>query len=218
MSDCDRIEEYLDEELTSSEAEDMARHVESCPACAAAITEYRRLRRLALEVEPVPVPDDLGFRIRQRLAAVPPPRRPGRILRPAAFAGAAAVAAAAILVAVLIRPVYEVPPPKGPTPEAGPRQTVSAVDLDTAVSDWLVQAGNAAENDLDRLRSEAKEQRLLARVRAAIPAVQGTSDGHYLTAVSDLLVQLENSDQAKNGNGPGFLSEEARLVARVRTR
>ena len=216
MSDCDRIEEYIDEELTEACAADMARHVESCAACTEAILEYRRLRRLALEVEPVPVPDDLGFRIRQRLAAAPPARRFGRLLRPAAFAGAAA--AAAILVAVLIRPAYEVPPPKGPTPETGPWLASSEVDLDTAVSDWLVQAGNAAENDLDRLRSEAKEQRLLARVRAAIPAVQGTSDGHYLTAVSDLLVQLENGDQAKNGNGSGFLSEEARLVAQVRTR
>lgn len=213
MSECDRIEEYLDEEMTAAGRDAMARHVESCSDCSRAVSEHRRLRRLALDVAPVEVPDGLGDLIRQRLATTGPAggRRPARIFRPFAFAGAAAVAAAAILVFVFV-PIVRVPPPPVLTPQAVTDARPPTPDLDATVSDWLVQAGNAAEGDVDRLRAEAREQRLLAKVRAAIPAVRGTADGEYLTAVSDLLVQLDN------GPGPGFLSEEARLVARYHPR
>ena len=81
-----------------------------------------------------------------------------------------------------------------------------------SISDWLVQAGNADDADRARLLAEARELHLLSRVRAAIPAARGTERDAYLTAVSDLLVQLENDP------GAGQLREEARLVAMVRPR
>jgi anti-sigma factor RsiW len=205
---CDRIEDYLDDVLAEAERESMERHLETCGDCRLAVEEYRRLRRLALAVPPVEIPDDLAFRIRRRLSGTTPPRRrPARVLRPVAFA-----AAAVLLVAVLIRPEPEMPPPKGPATGGDRAYAAAPEDIESSVADWLVQAGNASEDDRDRLLAEAREHRLLARVRAAIPAVRGTERDAWLTAVSDLLVQLENDP------GTGALREEARFVAMVRPR
>ena len=208
---CDRIEEYLDDVLSDAERDAVERHFESCAECRDAIEEYRRLRRLALAAPPVEIPDDLAFRIRRRVEQEMAPRpRPVRVLYTGVFAAAAA--AAVLLLAVLLRTEPEILPPKGPI--AGEVRAVAAApaDLETSVADWLVQAGNATVADRDRLLAEAREHRLLARVRAAIPAARGTERDAWLTAVSDLLVQLENDAHAE------ALREEARLVAMVRPR
>jgi len=206
---CDRIEEYLDDVLSEAERAAVEEHLETCDECRAAVEDYRRLRRIVLAAPPVEIPDDLGFQIRQRLArSIGPRRRLARILYPAAFA-----AAAALLIAVLMRTEPEMPPPKGPMVVADRGAIATAPeDLETSISDWLVQAGNAAEADRDRLLAEAREHRLLSRIRSAIPEARGTERDAYLTAVSDLLVQLENDP------GAGQLREEARLVAMVRPR
>jgi len=209
---CDRIEEYLDDVLSDEERASMDRHLSTCGECRDAIEEYRRLRRLALDLPPVEIPDDLGFRIRRRLAAssTPPKRRPARVLYPAAFAGVAA--AAVLLLAVLLRSDPEPRPPEEPTRGPARYAAVEPADLEASIADWLVQAGNATPTDHDRLLAEAREQRLLARIRTAIPSARDSGGDAYLTAVSDLLVQLENDP------GADHLDEEARLVAMVRPR
>ena len=222
---CDRIEEFLDDVLSDEERAAVEDHLAACEECRAALADYRRLRRLALAVPPVEIPDDLGFQIRRRLAgSKPPKRRPVRVLYPAMVAAAAAAAVAAgLLIAVLIPTEPEMLPSKGPTgwgepsvvtaPEdPGATGAPDASDLVNSISDWLVQAGNAADDDHDRLLAEAREHDLLARIRAVVSAARGTERVAYLTAVSDLLVQLEND------SGAGQLREEARLVAMVRPR
>jgi len=208
---CDRVEEYLDDVLPADERAAMERHLASCEACRAAVEEYRRLRRLALSVPPVEIPDDLSFRIRRRLAgATMPERKPSRRPRWPVFAlGAPAAAAAVLLVAFLLAPQEEVPAPETRDDPVARVRSAPAPDLLAAVADWLVQAGNAEDGDGARLLAEARELRLLRRVRAALSEDPSGDRGGYLTAVSDLLVQLENDP------GAGFLTEEARLVAMV---
>jgi len=219
---CDRIEEFLDDVLSDGERAAIEDHLDACEECRAALADYRRLRRLALAVPPVEIPDDLGFQIRRRLAgAKPPKRRPVRVLYPAMVAAAAV--AAGLLITVLVPTEPEMLPPKGPTgwgerslatrpADPGTSAAACSSGLVNSISDWLVQAGNAADDDHDRLLAEARENDLLARIRAAAPAARGTERDAYLTAVSDLLVQLEND------SGAGRLREEARLVAMVRPR
>jgi anti-sigma factor RsiW len=199
---CERIEEYLDECLSPSERAGMKAHIETCEDCRSAVEEYRRLRRIALETPPVDVPDDLAFLIRQRLESRGRRRR-ARLILPIAFGAAAA--AAVLLVAMLPRGVDEPPSPETPVLVADVVPLAS--DLLQAAADWLVQAGNASPRDGARLLEEARALDLLGRIRSA----KETPD-EWLTAVSDLLVQLENDP-----NG-GFLPEEARLVAMVRSR
>lgn len=221
-----RIEDWIDGTLAEEELADFERHLAECAECRAELDACRRLRELGGADDPVPVPDGLDAAIRRRLAAVPgfaPAPRRGVLRILPYFAGAVA-AAAAVLLVVLPSPT-PVPGGAGGEPagdglvayRASPAETAETLDLAgldggdvvPALSDWLVQAGNAATADAPHLVAEARDLALLPRVRAAIPKARGP-ERDWLRAGADLLVQLEN-DMA-----PDRLAPEARAVRRRR--
>jgi hypothetical protein len=203
------IDEYLDGDLPPEEEAAMEAHLADCGECRGEIQTYRRLRRLAFASEPVPIPDDLGYRIRRRLEEVPGFRRPrGRLLRLSTLLPG--VAAAAILLLLLLpRPEAPSPRPAGvPIGDAMLARAPARPDVDRTLADWLLLAENADEGDLDLLAREAAELDLLPRVRDALAAARGERR-RWLRAGEDLLLQLENG-------APGeYFGEEARLVAEV---
>ena len=199
-----RIEEYLDEGLPASEAEAFRAHVAGCPECGAEVETYRRLRRLALAFPPVEIPDDLGFHIRRRLKepmeASRRPRRAARIV-PLGWMVGVAAAAAILLVAIL---------PDGTGPGRPEPRAIRSADFPEALSDWLVQARNAAPEDLPMLVEEARELALLSGVRSLLADPEpDTRD--YLLSVEYLLVQLENDPSPEEFAGEAGLVAMARL-------
>jgi len=201
-----RIEDYLDEDLPASEMAELRAHVADCPECGAEVETYRRLRRLALAFPPVEVPDDLGFHIRRRLKepmeATRRPRRVGRIVPLGWMAGVAA-AAAILLVAIL--------PDGGGTDPARPEPgVIRTTDFPEALSDWLVQAKNAAPEDLPMLVEEARELALLSGVRSRL-ADPEPDERDYLLSVEYVLVQIENDPSPEEFAGEAGLVAMARL-------
>ncbi len=204
----DRIEEYLDEDLPAGEREEMDRLIATDPACRAEIEEARRFRLLAREARPIPIPEELGERIRERVAREQPLVR-GRVVtlnRLVAFAVAASV------LFLLLNPIgpFEPETSLDSTPEESHIATVTArpplLDL---LADWLDQAKNVAPGDVDPLFREARELDLLARVRSRLTVTRG-ADRTYLLAAEDLLIQIEN------GISVDAFPLEAEMVAMAR--
>ena len=200
-----RIDDYLDEDLSDADREELERHIESCDACRDEVASYRRLRRLALAAPTVPVPDDLGFRIRRRREGVRPARRPrAGLLRLLPLAAGAAAAAVLLL---LVRPGVS-PPGPGPDVRVAKAAPEGGARLEQTLSDWLLLAENSRGDDARVLAAEARDLELLPRVRLALTDARGERR-RWLRASEDLLVQLQN------GPGAVALSDEARLVAEV---
>ena len=63
----DRLSEYLDEELTSSERAQIDAHLGSCSECATTLDELRAVKARAAALTPVPPASDLWPGIEQRL-------------------------------------------------------------------------------------------------------------------------------------------------------
>lgn len=215
----ERVEAYLDDVLPPEDRRRMEEHLAGCAACAAEVEEYRRIRRLALAVPPVEIPDDLGYRIRRRLEAEPAFRARPRWRRRLAIVLPVTAAAAVVVIAVTIGrgPDRGAPlPPAGSTVvAAGRRPGAASPDpmIDgRMIDDWLAQAANAGPGDAARLAEEAREVRLLARARHAQRTARGDRLRWY-RAVEDVLVQVENDPSSV------FLAEEARnVVASARPR
>jgi anti-sigma factor RsiW len=195
------IEEYLDDDLPEDRRAEIQAHIRTCPECLAEVDRYRRLRRLALAVPPVPVPDDLGFRIRKRLEAPmasAPWAKSQRSLRRLSWVAGLAAAAAILLLLLPER----TPPPPSLTIGVRPKLT-------DHVGDWFDQARNATPEDVPFLAEEARELDLLASVRERLGTATG-EERRFLTGAEDLLVQLLNDPSAET------FPEEARLVAMAR--
>ena len=68
---------YLDGELAPLEADEMAQHLQACPACQEEVTTHRRLQGLLrTAVQEDEVPEQLWSAIHQRLVHEPQTRRP----------------------------------------------------------------------------------------------------------------------------------------------
>ena len=63
----ERIEEYLDGDLSAAELAEFERRLAEDPAVRAEVEEARRFRRLAAQARPVSIPGELGERIRERV-------------------------------------------------------------------------------------------------------------------------------------------------------
>lgn len=195
-----RIEDYLDGTLSPDEAAEMESHLEDCGECRDEIETCRHLRRLAQDADPVPIPGDLGARIRRRLDRVEPHRPRGRILT---LRWVAAVAAAAVLLLVVF-PSFQKDEPEPPPPMAAVPDAMGGSD--TSLDDWFEQARNSDSGDAAFLADEARDADLLAKVRGELSRTRGSARIRLL-AMEDLLIQLANDP------APEYLAEEARLVA-----
>jgi hypothetical protein len=212
----ERIEEYLDGELTEGEREEFERKIAGDPACRAEIDEAERFRRLAREARPIPIPDELGLRIRERLSREQPARR-GRIvwLRWLVTGGVAAA-----ILFMLLNPVGPLdlgssldpgtsPAPVIPVVRLGEPGTPSPLTVSELLDDWLDQAKNINPADAELLVREAWEHGLLVKVRSRLTGARGR-DRTWLLAAEDLLIQVEN------GISSDALPMEAQLVAMAR--
>lgn len=95
-----RLEPWLDDELSTAEAAACETHLAACPQCAAALAERRRLRAALRELAAVQPPADLRAAILAgdgAADAAPAPRR----WRP--LTGTALAAAALVLIALGLR-------------------------------------------------------------------------------------------------------------------
>ncbi len=200
-----RIEEYLDGDLSADEREEMERRLAAEPELRAEVEEARSFRALALKAAPVRIPEDLGPRIHSRVEAlVPAPR--GRIVMLRTLVTGAVAAA---VVFMLLNPIGPLSPPDAPSLPVAVTSEPEAPALTDLLADWLDQARNAGPEDAQSLMSEARQLDLLARVRGGRPAV-ARADRLYWRAAEDLLIQMEN------GLSPDALPAEAGLVAMAR--
>ena len=204
----DRIEEYLDGDLPVSEREEMERLIADDPACRAEIEEARRFCLLARTARPIPIPEELGARIRERVAREQPTGG-GRTLM---LRRLVTVAVAASVLFLLLKPIgpFEPESSREPGPEDHYVATAPArPPLSALLADWLDQAKNVAPTDAASLFKEARELDLLVRVRARLTVTRG-ADRAYLLAAEDLLIQIEN------GISPDVFPLEAEMVAMAR--
>lgn len=209
----ERIEEYLDGDLSGADLEEFERRVAEDPAVAAEIDEARRFRNLAAEAALLPIPDELGERIRERVA-VAEPRGKGRIILLRRILTAAVAAAVIFLVFNPIHLFESEPSPVPVTPEnpvvrLGAPGTPSLRTPAELLDDWLDQAKNLSPADGELLRQEARNLGLLAQVRARLAGSPG-GEQDFLRAAEDLLIQVEN------GMSVEALPMEAQLVAMAR--
>ncbi len=204
----DRIEEYLDEGLPDSEREEMDRLIAADPGCRAEIEEARRFRLLAREARPIPIPEELGARIRERVAREQPTTG-GKII---VLRRLVTLAVAASVLFLLVNPIGPFEHPIGPFEPEIDDSTATAParpPLNDLLADWLDQAKNVAPADADPLFNEARELDLLKRVRARLTVTRG-ADRTYLLAAEDLLIQIEN------GISVDAFPLEAEMVAMAR--
>ncbi|HYA49249.1 MAG TPA: zf-HC2 domain-containing protein [Burkholderiales bacterium] len=82
-----RIDLYLEGELAGPERAEVERHLAVCPACRLELEDRRLLVRAVAELAPVEVPEGFAEAVMARLPKAPG-RRFGRVLAPAAVAGA----------------------------------------------------------------------------------------------------------------------------------
>src|SRR5262245_59634376 len=73
---CDRAAEligaYLDQELDAATRRDVAAHLGACPACAALLTDVRRMSRQISALGREPASEALAAKVRERLAETAP--------------------------------------------------------------------------------------------------------------------------------------------------
>src|SRR5437773_1769154 len=95
----DRLSPYLDDELDPVASREVARHLDTCPGCAAALARRRELSEsLRRDLEYHPAPDLLRARVmRDVRAATRPDRAP---TRPGAWRWVSAAASVAAVVGV----------------------------------------------------------------------------------------------------------------------
>jgi negative regulator of sigma E activity len=131
----DQLSAYLDGEMTRDERDAIELHLAACPACRAALQDYRALAAAAADEATPPVPADLHTRIRRRIDAVRPAGVAATALGPAtgrsvpaagrrflpSYRLALAVAASALLVIGL----WAVRPDRPEAPSSEPRQEVA---------------------------------------------------------------------------------------------
>ncbi len=207
----ERIDEYLDGELPSEERLEFERCMAEDPAVAAEVLEAKRFRALAAEAGPLPIPDELGERIRERVAAGRSTGG-GRILL---LRRVLTVAVAAAVIFLVASPLHMFDPDPAPEPvrpmvvRLGNPGTPSPRSTAERLEDWLDQAKNLNPADADLSLREARELGLLAEVRSRLADAPG-SDRNYLQAAEDLLIQVEN------GISPEALPMEAQMVAMAR--
>jgi hypothetical protein len=117
----DLISSSLTGELTELERRELDRHLATCPECRATLEAFSQQRQLLAGMTEVPVPRDLGARVRagiqSRRFAMPWYRRPAGLL--AGAASLATVAVAALLAVVFLnRPSGPLVGASSPTPTA----------------------------------------------------------------------------------------------------
>jgi len=102
--DCKKIHkvmaDYLCDALPQAEAEEVRRHIESCPACRAEAEAYEATWKLAGEIRDVKPAPGFSRAVRERLERAPRPVRRRPAARRPAFVRAAVAVAASVLVAV----------------------------------------------------------------------------------------------------------------------
>ncbi|MDP9270793.1 MAG: zf-HC2 domain-containing protein, partial [Chloroflexota bacterium] len=120
----DLISSLLTGELTELERRELDRHLATCPECRATLEAFSQQRQLLAGMSAVPVPRDLGARVRagiqSRRFAMPWYRRPAGLL--AGAASLATVAVAALLAVIVLNR------PSGPLVGA-PIQTPTASEV-----------------------------------------------------------------------------------------
>jgi len=164
--DCKKIHkimaDYLCDALPRQEADEVCRHIESCPACRAEAEAYEAAWKLVGEIRDVKPAPGFSRAVRERLERAPRPiRRRPAARRPAAVRFAVA-AAACLLVAVGLYLLY----PGGKTP-TGPEQGLKLSeaekseiirDLDLLVNLDTLGEKSLETGDVDILKEEGFEK------------------------------------------------------------
>jgi len=136
---------YLEGSLPEPLRQEVARHLDACPQCAAELEEMRRLAACLREMPAAPLPPDFAAGVHARLAA----RRPARpwLLRLPALAGGTLAAAVLALVIIYVQPRLTTP--------VSPTVANAPIRAEEQISKAAPGTGERETGSLNGLRSPA---------------------------------------------------------------
>lgn len=169
----DQLSDYLDGELSPSEAAAVEAHLRECAACNAVLNDLKRIVAQAQHLEPRPPQSDLWAGIEKRIERVAPPRRISFTLPQLAAAAALLMAISAGTAIKLAAPaspatgpIEQVAKAEPPADAPDPNATISVTPVsfsdaqyDAAVAD-LEKALKAGRGRLDKATIDIVEHNL----------------------------------------------------------
>ena len=207
----DQLSAYLDDELSSRDAERVREHLETCPECRRLLDEIRRTVDALKALPSIEAPGDLQPRIMAGVAETPAEPRPVRVARwRALWPVAAAIAIAAVI--MLLNG-----PRKAPRPIADQEGAAAKQDRTVAMApkdEVRTQEKSAYERPAAFAAEKAPEDRAAAMAQPPAPAQMKMKKEASAPAVAT--AEGAASDREKNdavGGAPAKIAQAEGLTA-----